>query len=132
MTWQRVLHSILAAAIAFGVSGGTAGSAFAGEAGITTRVSVSSSGAQVSTDSSGGASVSADGRYVAFCTASALVSDDTNGVKDVYLRDRQTGTTTRVSVMSNGKQPSDGGGFSYTPSISADGRYIAFHSSAFF
>ncbi|HJU35918.1 MAG TPA: hypothetical protein VJ716_00680 [Gaiellaceae bacterium] len=67
--------------------------------------------------------ISADGRYVAFDTAAPLVADDTNAASDVYVRDLQTGTTTRVSVDSNGGQ-SHGGNFG--PSISSDGRYVAF------
>ena len=46
---------------------------------------------------------------------------------DVFVRDRQTGTTERVSVDSGGAQ---GNGDSYYPSISADGRYVAFESRA--
>ncbi len=73
-------------------------------------------------------SISADGRFVAFVsTASNLVSGDTNGVADVFLHDRITGETSRVSLSSGGDQ---GNGQSITPSISANGRYIAFVSGA--
>jgi Tol biopolymer transport system component len=72
--------------------------------------------------------VTADGRYIAFDSdASNLVPGDTNGNTDVFVHDRQTGVTTRVSVRSDGWQ---GFGTSVYPSISADGRYIAFYSSA--
>jgi hypothetical protein len=72
--------------------------------------------------------VSADGRYVAFYSeASNLVPGDTNNVGDVFVRDRQTGQTTRVSVAMGGVQ---GNAVSYAPAISADGRYVAFASSA--
>jgi Tol biopolymer transport system component len=71
-------------------------------------------------------SISSDGRYVAFeSTASNLVPDDTNDTWDVFVHDRQTGQTTRVSVDSAGVQ---GDGPSYFPSISSDGRYVAFES----
>ena len=72
--------------------------------------------------------ISADGRYVTFQSDAAnLVAGDTNGVTDVFVRDRLTGTTERVSVDSAGAQ---GNGASSVPSISADGRYVAFLSNA--
>jgi Tol biopolymer transport system component len=96
-------------------------------AGSTERVSVSSSGDQ-GTSSSYYPSISADGRYVAFQSyASNLISGDTNGDADIFVRDRQAGTTERVSIASNGKQ---GNQHSYSPSISGDGRYVAFDSAA--
>jgi archaellum component FlaF (FlaF/FlaG flagellin family) len=99
----------------------------AGAAGGTQRVSVSSAGAQAN-DDSGAASISADGRYVAFeSPASNLVPGDTNGRSDVYVRDRRTNTTGRVSVSGRSDQAD---GASDTPSISADGRYVAFDSDA--
>ena len=97
------------------------------QTGITTRLSVDSSGTQ-GNDDSWSPSISADGRYVAFSSgASNLVSGDTNGWDDIFLHDTQTGTTTRLSVDSSGKQANNQ---SYTPSISADGRYVAFSSLA--
>jgi hypothetical protein len=96
---------------------------------------------RVSTNSPGGIdpngfppSISADGRYVAFeSSASEGVSDDTNGERDVFVRDLkpdpgQTRTIVRVSVDSSGNQADDG--HSYDPSISADGRFVAFTSPA--
>ena len=69
--------------------------------GPTTRVSVDSAGTQGDGDSSD-PSISADGRYVAFDSlATNLVAGDTNAFSDVFVRDRQTGTTTRVSVDSD-------------------------------
>jgi Tol biopolymer transport system component len=95
--------------------------------GTTERVSVDSSGTQ-GDDNSGVPSISADGRTVAFYSAATnLVGGDTNGSWDVFVRDRQLGTTERVSVSSSGAQ---GNGFSFTPSISADGRTVAFGSIA--
>jgi Tol biopolymer transport system component len=78
-----------------------------------------------------GGVISAGGRYVAFeSNASNLVRRDTNKLPDVFVRDVRTGKTTRVSVTSGGKQ---GTGKRYSngsnaPAISADGRYVAFHS----
>jgi Tol biopolymer transport system component len=93
----------------------------------TIRVSVRSDGSQAN-GLSFDPSISAGGRFVAFYSdASNLVAGDTNGTTDVFVRDRRTGTTSRVSVRSNGDQPNDG---SFTPSISADGRYVAFQSDA--
>ncbi|TMK42279.1 MAG: hypothetical protein E6G66_16405, partial [Actinobacteria bacterium] len=72
--------------------------------------------------------ISADGRYVAFASAaSTLVSGDTNGTEDVFVYDRVTRSTERVSLSSAGEQ---GNGDSYGPAISVDGRYVAFTSSA--
>jgi Tol biopolymer transport system component len=76
-------------------------------------------------------SVSASGRYVAFVSnASNLVHGDTNKLPDVFVRDVRTGKTTRVSVTSaggqgTGKKYSNG---SNAPTISSDGRCVAFHS----
>jgi Tol biopolymer transport system component len=93
----------------------------------TTRVSLASDGTQ-GNDVSRNPSISADGRYVAFQSdASNLVAGDINGESDVFVRDRQTRTTTRISLASGG---AEGNGDSWNPSISADGRYVAFYSSA--
>lgn len=100
--------------------------------GTTERVSVSSNGREADGDSGflgrmGGPSISADGRYVAFASdATNLVSGDRNGVTDVFVHDRQTGDTTRVSVATGGDETGGGQG----PDISADGRYVAFYSFA--
>jgi Tol biopolymer transport system component len=97
------------------------------QTGTTSRVSVRSNGDQVNWPSLD-PSISAHGRYVAFRSGAAnLVPGDTNGKADVFVHDRQTGTTRRVSVRSNGDQAN---GYSHAPSISADGRYVAFHSYA--
>lgn len=97
------------------------------QSGVTTRVSVGSDGAQ-GNDISEAPALSADGRYVAFeSAASTLVSGDTNGAIDVFVHDRVTGTTSRESVATNGAQAI---GFSSraNPSLSADGRLVAFSS----
>ncbi len=96
----------------------------------TERVSVGAGGVQGNGDSYSSV-MSSDGRYVAFSsTASNLVTGDTNGHTDVFLRDRQLGTTTRISVDSSGKQGnlSSGTGNGWGVSISGDGRYVAFQS----
>jgi putative cell wall-binding protein len=118
------------------VSGDTNGSAdvFVRTRGIlayfppsTARVSVSSAEAQANDDTDA-PSISADGRYVAFESyASNLVAGDTNGVGDVFVRDRVAGTTRRVSVATTGAQAN---GTSDYVSISPDGRYVAFSSLA--
>ena len=73
-------------------------------------------------------SISADGRYVAFVSlASNLVDDDTNGSRDVFVADLETGELERVSQNAQGDEAN---GSSYHPAISADGRYVAFSSYA--
>ena len=73
-------------------------------------------------------SVSADGRFVAFeSTASNLVAGDSNGASDVFRRDMQTDTTILASRSGGGDI---GDGFSFDPSISADGRFVAFETDA--
>jgi Tol biopolymer transport system component len=103
-------------------------------AGTTERVSVSSAGAQANGDSVS-PTISADGRFVAFeSRASNLVADDTDrcgsalaSCSDVFVRDRVARTTRRVSVSSTGA-PANGD--SGSPTISADGRFVAFVSGA--
>ncbi|MEG4293121.1 calcium-binding protein [Microcoleus sp. C2C3] len=93
----------------------------------TTRVSVDSAGNQANRNSYN-PSISGDGRLVAFeSTASNIVPGDPNNRDEIFVRDLSTNTTTRVSVDSAGNQ---GNGFSYSPSISADGRFVAFYSDA--
>lgn len=95
--------------------------------GTTERVSVDSSGVQGDANSDGG-KISPDGRYVVFRShASNLVPGDTNGKADVFLRDRSTGTTERLSVASDGTQADDG---SSRVELTPDGRFAAFQSEA--
>ena len=99
------------------------------QTGTTTLVSVHSDGTEGDQDSTL-PSISADGRYVAFQSqADNLIDGDTNLFprSDIFVHDRQTGTTTLVSVDSNGIQ---GNGDSTLASISADGRYVTFRSQA--
>lgn len=95
--------------------------------GRTSRVSVDSDGVQ-GNEGSSSPSISADGRFVAFASdATALVPGDRNRAGDVFVHDRKTGRTTRMSVASDGKP---GNGASFSPQISADGRFVAFVSEA--
>jgi Tol biopolymer transport system component len=94
------------------------------------RVSVASDGTEGNADSGGGyfPAISRDGRHVAFVSsATNLVAGDTNGVDDVFVHDRETGRTGRVSVGLRGGQ---GDTVSFGPAISADGRAVAFTSDA--
>jgi Tol biopolymer transport system component len=98
------------------------------ETGKTTRVSVRSNGNAVDDDQSLRPSISANGRFVAFESYSEeLISNDANEVLDVFVHDRRTGKTRRVSVRSNG---SEAGKDSSTPAISANGRFVVFYSYA--
>jgi Tol biopolymer transport system component len=94
--------------------------------GSTTRVSIDSGGNEQSGNSFA-PSISGDGRYVAFESNADLVGGDANAFTDIFIRDLSMGTTTLVSVDSVEFQPE---GPSYRPSISADGRYVAFESEA--
>lgn len=75
-----------------------------------------------------------DARYMAFYAwASNLVAGDTNAVQDLFFYDHETTAISRISVGPNGEQANDRSGDSSgnnAPAISADGRYIAFHSAA--
>ncbi len=98
-------------------------------AGTTECVSVSSTGA-LATQNSSGASISNDGRYVAFTSwGGKLVAGDTNNTVDVFLRDRQAGTTERISISSAGVQ-GNASSSGPRPAITPDGRFIAFGSNA--
>ena len=77
---------------------------------------------------SGYPTLTSDGRYVVFSSDSSnLVSGDTNGMYDIFVRDRQSNSTQRVSVSSNGTQSND---YSHSGRIAAGGRYVVFVSSA--
>jgi Tol biopolymer transport system component len=91
-------------------------------AGITSRVSVNSAGEQADGGSSV-PSISADGRRVAFGSyATNLVPGDTADNSDVFVRDIRAGTTTAVSEVNAGEDVDS------SPTISADGRQVAFTS----
>ncbi len=99
------------------------------QTGVTELVNLSSAGIQAAQDSfSGLPAISPDGRYVAFkSTAANLVPGDTNVYADIFVRDRQTGTTERISISSTGAQAN---GVSWSAAISSDGRFVAFDSLA--
>lgn len=95
--------------------------------GVTERVSVAFDGTQANGLSSA-PSLSSDGRYAVFNSeADNLVAGDTNDTTDVFLRDRKTGTTVRVSGAADG---TPGNGPSREQTVSADGRYVAYQSTA--
>jgi len=95
----------------------------------TIRVSVADDESQVFDDSYY-SSISGDGQFVAFLSYSnVLVPGDTNGGPDLFVRDITGGTTTRVSVLTGGTEIIGGYYFDY-PTISDDGRYVAFSTSA--
>jgi Tol biopolymer transport system component len=125
-TRMRLLGATtMAAVLVLPGSPGVAVGAAAG--GTTVRVSVSTTGAQGDQYADGPA-LSGNGRFIAFHASSAnLVPGDTNGVEDVFVRDRRSGVTRRVSVTSKGLQ---GNAASAEPAISPDGRFVAFHSQA--
>jgi uncharacterized repeat protein (TIGR01451 family) len=125
---KRIYPSALAAAgLAFATS--TVGQT----SGVTELISSSSAGVEGDQDSELPA-VSADGRFVAFVSFSDnLVPGDTNLAADVFVRDRVLGTTERISVSSHGKQADGNSGLLDLmggPSISRDGRFVAFSSEA--
>ena len=96
-------------------------------AGTTSRVSVTASGHEAD-QMSAGAAISGDGRYVAFFSAAInLVDGDTNNVRDVFVRDRVAGTTTRVSVSSVGEEADQ---TCTSPAISRTGRFVSFVTSS--
>jgi Tol biopolymer transport system component len=75
------------------------------------------------------AAISADGRLVVFQSeATNLVAEDTNDLRDIFVHDRVTGTTSRVSVATGGTQALGGG--AARPQVSADGQVVAFESAA--
>ena len=93
----------------------------------TTRVSVTSDGTEATGGFSAGGRISADGRFITFISAASnLVVGDTNGTNDVFVHDRATKKTTRVSVDSAGGQQNYA---AFSADISHDGRFVAFTST---
>src|SRR5262245_20488526 len=124
-----VVVTLAVAAVAAHASRGNVPTAAVGahEIARTARVSVSTAGVQASRASSG-AVLSASGRYVAFVSrATDLVPRDLNRERDVFVRDLRLSTTIRANVSSTGLESN---GPSEKPAISADGRIVAFPSSA--
>jgi Tol biopolymer transport system component len=92
-----------------------------------TRVSVDSNGVQSSIGASYSPTLSSDGTRVAFVSTARLAAEDTNDVSDVYIRDLQRGVTSMARAVT-GTTPSNAP--SYSPQLSADGRYVAFVSKS--
>jgi Tol biopolymer transport system component len=136
MSAVRIVAPLSVAAFALALAVLAAPPAQGHPPGVTERVSVGPGGAAGDNDSQLPA-ISGDGRYVAFWSyASTLVAGDTNGTGDVFVHDRTTGVTERVSVDSRGRQ-SEGAEADGVldinfgpPAITPDGRYVAFASSA--
>ena len=102
------------------------GTVLAHSPGVTERVSVDSAGNE-GNDASGISDISGDGRFVAFGSAATNLIPGGNLPFNIFVQDRQTGSTEIVSVSSSGRQ---GEGFSSAPDINADGRFVAFDSDA--
>jgi len=94
---------------------------------IAERSSVSTSETEGNSDSSR-PSIGSDNRFVVFSSiATNLVSEDTNGFEDVFVRDRDAGRTRRVSLTFDG---SEGDNRSFSAVVSGDGEFVAFTSLA--
>ena len=94
----------------------------------TTLVSVNLTGTGGGNGNSVPFGISTNGQFVLFeSAASNLVANDTNNVQDIFVRDLVNGTTTLVSVNTNGWS---GGGESRDPAMTPDGRYVTFASAA--
>jgi Tol biopolymer transport system component len=94
---------------------------------LVERVSLASDGTEAN-GSSFNPAISANGRYVTYYNdASNLVPDDTNGTEDIFVYDRKTDTTERISVASDGTEAN---GSSFNPAISANGRYVTYGTYA--
>ena len=128
---SRVITGVGVALVGAAVIAAGAGPAAADRGGPLEAVIVTSSGQP---RPSGAISLSGDGRYVVFISdADDLVPADTNNDYDVFVRDRWTGTNSRINLSSTGQETpaqgenasNNGGGY-----ISADGRYVAFSSEA--
>lgn len=97
------------------------------QAGSMQRVSLSSAGAQ-GNNHSGNPSISGDGRFVTFSSyASTLVPGDTNNASDIFVHDRVTGETARLSTSASGQE---GNGLSAVPVLAIDSGLVIFESWA--
>ncbi len=95
---------------------------------LTTASTAASPGSGSGASQAGSGAMSADGRYVVFTSdAQDLVTEDRNGYRDVFLRDRKLGVTRIVSISTNGLSAN---GTSIDPWITPDGRYVFFRSNA--
>lgn len=94
----------------------------------TQLISKASNGSSAGNGSSSLPVISADGRFVVFSsTADNLVADDTNGLSDVFIANRETGD---VSLVSAGLGGAASNGRSVAPDVSANGRFVSFLSLA--
>ena len=119
---SRAVCIVGAATMALAAQAAPAGAHF-----LTERVSLGPGGAQDNGASFGDPAISADGRFVAFdSVATNLVPGDTNGTYDVFVRDRRT-RHDRARERRAGRRPGQRASAS-APAISADGRFVAFHS----
>ena len=129
----RTSRSLLAAVAASAAAALLGPASALASHGLTTPISIDPLGA-IGNDDSNYADMTPDGRYVAFVSASSnLVAGDTNNVGDVFVRDRRTGATERVSVGLKGVEGNGDSnylGIGTRPAISDDGRYVAFKSEA--
>jgi Tol biopolymer transport system component len=121
----RIAALVLTALLALTAS--AIGAAGASAKTKTIRVSVKPNGKELNNVESEYPSVSANGKFVSFESGGKFVKGDAGTDFDVFVRNVQTGKIKRASVMSNGKEAS---GDSEGSSISASGRYVAFHSDA--
>jgi Tol biopolymer transport system component len=124
---RRLTAAATAVGLALTVTGGPAPAGAATTSAATARVSVTSTGAQVPSGVLPVTTVDEEGRLVAFGGPGAYAPEDTNGKSDVYVRDRTTGTTTRVSLTDDEKQLN---GTATLCGASADLRHVAFWASA--
>jgi Tol biopolymer transport system component len=96
--------------------------------GTTQRVSVGPGGVEADNITVNRPAISANGRFVGFdSSASNLVPGDTNNLQDIFVRDLQAQTTSRVSVGAGGAESN---GISISPKLSSDGRFVSFESDA--
>ena len=127
MTRVGKIGAAVAALLAAALTTAVVHPATAGAAGGTKQISLDATNDDPN-GASFGRSVSADGAFIAYSSdASDLVASDPNGYRDIFVRDRQGGANLLVSIGLGGA-PADGD--SGDPSISADGRYVAFASNA--
>jgi hypothetical protein len=126
---SRIFGGCVIAIVAIAVCSSAPASAQTGVPPVTV-VSLDSGGAPANGASGQRAAMSADARFIAFTSAATnLVAGDTNGSIDVFVKDRQTGAVTRVSVAQDGTERSGDSGLDGV-AISADGNVVAFTSRA--
>src|SRR5262245_30847112 len=123
---RRISVSLIAGMVVAGALLGAVGPAVALPGIVVTRASVANDGAQAN-GSSFDPALSADGRFVAFVSWATNLGGGCAGDYQIYVHDRVTGTTSCVTVRSGGV-PADGP--SFLPALSADGRIVAFQSTA--